>query len=163
MRPWPTYAAGGFRRLLISLYLAGDMSAKRIVRIAHLATKSGATGCEDFARNIKHDRNCARLMRTALKYKQVQAEFLHATCMPVNNGRRASVRRAVRQDVSTIPVFEVFSRQFSKEPGTFLKHRADPDLLCDNFHSHELVTQHGGDYGIPCRLFADFAVLDREA
>eukprot|EP00959_Pyramimonas_sp_CCMP1952_P056515 1180032-Pyramimonas_sp.AAC.1 len=131
------------------------MSAQRAVRIAYLATQSGSTGCEDFARDVKHNKNCARLLNSVLHCDEVRAECLHSTTMPVCKGR--GDRRAHRDQVTTIPVFEVFARQFSMDPGSFLLHRKDPDSLCDNFHSHDLVSKHGADQGIPCRLFADFA------
>ena len=137
------------------------MSAQRVVRIAYLATNAGSIGCEDFARNVKHNKNCARLLNSILKCEEVRAECLHSTTIPVSNGRKRE--RACRQPVATIPVFEVFARQFSKDPRSFLKHRLDPDLLSDNFHSHEVVSRYGAEHGIPCRIFADFAVLDRQA
>lgn len=155
-------AAGEFRRLLINLYLSGEMSAQRVIRIAYLATKSGASGCEQFGKDIKHNKNCARLLHHVLRYDEVRAECLHTTTMPLGRGGRRK-RQAVLKEVSTIPVFEVFARQFSKEPETFLEHRKDPDLLCDNFHSHDLVSKYGAGQGIPCRIFADFAVLDGQA
>ena len=157
------HVGGGFRRMLINMYLSGEMTAKKVVRIAFLAMKSGATGCEEFAKDIKHDRNCSRLLRSVLRFEEVASECLHSTEMPVNRSRPELKRRAVRKSVSTIPVFEVFARQFSRDPHSFLAHRTDPDLLCDNFYSHDLVSRYGAHQGIPCRIFADFAVLDRQA
>eukprot|EP00959_Pyramimonas_sp_CCMP1952_P198458 4151297-Pyramimonas_sp.AAC.1 len=106
--------AGEFRRMLVGMYLSGEMSAQKIVRIAFLATKAGSTGCEDFARDVKHNKNCARLLNGVLRCDEVRQQCLHITTMPVNKSRGR--RRAVREPVSTIPIFEVLARQFTKDP-----------------------------------------------
>mgnify|MGYP005699429251 CR=1 FL=1 len=42
-------------------------------------------------------------------------------------------------------------------------HRGKTNLLCDNFHTHELVERFGADAVMPGRLFIDYAKLDNKA
>ena len=42
-----------------------------------------------------------------------------------------------------------------------MKHMELPDLLCDNFYTHEKVIEYGAHNCFPVRLFIDFGRLDR--
>ena len=158
-REAPDYP-GQLRETLLGLWFSGEVSATLLVRLCLLITKSKGVGVEDLARELKHDRNSSRVVYKVLRGDDVRRDCLHYTKIAV---RARNGRTATKEFVPTVPFYEVLARKWRGEESEIMLHRGQPHLLCDNYHTHEIVTQHGPDAVIPARLFIDGAKLDNQA
>ena len=83
--------------------------------------------------------------------------FLLYVVVPQRHGRGKLARRL---PLPILPTHEVIVQMFRDCQHKFMAHVAAPDLLCDNFYSHDTVLAHGAGKCFPLRLFMDWARPD---
>ena len=126
----------GLREYLTSLYSSGVLSAPIVSSLAQHITAAGAQGVEDLASKPgAWNKNMARSLGRKWGVPEIQKHKLLYIDVP----QRDRGKRAKRQQLAILPIFDVLALLYQKHKDAFMKHVGNPDLLCDNFYKHEML------------------------
>ena len=149
---------GALRQHLVGLFASGSLSAQALTKLAWFITRAGGSGVADLARDPDSiGRNAARHLKERLGMNDIADNFLLYVAVPQHHGRG---KLATRRPLPILPTHEIIAKMFHNRKHEFMAHVAAPDLLCDNFYSHDTVLAHGAGKCFPLRLFMDWARLD---
>ena len=151
--------AAELRNMLVNLFLDGALTSSMLVELSLKITRTGGVGVEDFARDLQHKKNSYKVVDNVIGRHIIKQECLIYPVIP-QNVRRGKKAKRVR--LAMLPFYEVMSREFKKHTAEYMVHASDPTLLCDNFHRHLVVQEHGSARCLPIRLFVDYAKLDNQ-
>ena len=148
------------RCFLIGLYTSGLMSNRILVVLCWHITNAGAVGVNDLGSDpATLHRNASRVLSDALGLQTIAQNCLMEFVLPM---RSNVLRKTQNGTIWMVPFFEVFALQFQRNRAEFMKHLAQPGLLCNNFYEHALVKTHGASRCFPVRLFFDYGRLDNK-
>ena len=141
------------------MFASGLMTAGALTNLAMMITRAGGQGLEDLAKDpTSLGRNAARFLQTRVGIKAIITHLLLHIQVPLQTKRGI---KASRQPLPILPIYEVFAAMFDEKKKQYMKHLEQPDLLCDNFYTHEKVLEYGAHKCFPVRLFIDFGRFDR--
>ena len=83
-RPPETDPAKDLRKKLLSMYLAGTLTAVMLVEMSVLITKAGGKGLERLARDLDHSKNAFRVVNKFLGTDLIKSECLMSFTIPQN-------------------------------------------------------------------------------
>ena len=147
------------RRHLRDEFAAGEIRASKLAILAYKIRNAGGQGVSDLACNPKCKHNASRKVANAFGLQEIEESMLLDVTVPLFcKGRK----RAVLQKMSLLPFYEHLHRYFLKDERPFMRHIETPDLLCDNFYTHEVVQRLGPEMCFPLRLNFDFAQLNNK-
>ena len=86
-------APEALRRALLGLYLSGNIPASMLVRLAYLITKAGGRGVGNLGRDLKHNKNAARLVTKCLGTDVLKQECLQFFDIPQSQGKGKAAQR----------------------------------------------------------------------
>ena len=127
--------------------------------LAFKICNAGGNGVSDLACQPNATHNAARKVANAFGLADIESSMLLDVTVPLFcKGRK----RGVKQQMSILPFYEHLHQYFLKDERPFMKHIETPDLLCDNFYTHEVVQRLGPERCFPLRLSFDFGKLNNK-
>ena len=143
----------------MNMFLAGHLTATRLIELCGLITKAGGCGVADLGKELGMSKNAARRVGSVIGLPIIKNECLQFYSVP-QHARKG--QRAKKLPMPFLPFYEALSRSFARHPDEYIKHVREPSSLTPSFYSHPSVQELGAHRCIPLRLFVDGAQLDKQ-